>query len=225
MVGVTLSPEQIRNAPPEVRRWLEQELLASFGLQQPATEAGVPQLASCDVEEAAAILSLIQGMLPVVNVFFELGREGISVAGEGLTAFRVTDILRHTRLQGPDQVIACLDAISAAARRIRGDAHAAFYGLDSRGYCFIATQTRRSILHVWQQIIAARDLDVASVEAPKVETSGISPSEPQMTPAVPFSITSGPSIPIWSAPAQMPDGNGAERSPLGIAPGDISPHA
>jgi hypothetical protein len=28
MVGVTLSPEQMRNAPPEVRRWLEQEILA-----------------------------------------------------------------------------------------------------------------------------------------------------------------------------------------------------
>ena len=70
MVGVTLSPEQIRNAPPEVRRWLEQELLASLGLQQPETEAGAPQLAPCSEEEAAAILSLIQGMLPVVNVFF-----------------------------------------------------------------------------------------------------------------------------------------------------------
>jgi hypothetical protein len=224
MVGVTLSPEQIRNAPPEVRRWLEQELLASFGLQQPATEPGAPQLVSCSDEETAAILSLIQGLLPVVNVFFELGREGISVEGEGLTAFRLPDILRHTRLQTLEQVIACLDAISAAARRVRGDAQAAFYGLDNRGHCFIATQTHRSILRVWQQIIAARNIDMSSVGGPRVETSGVSAGVPGMAaPAVPFSAVSGPAIPIWSAPAQTPSADGADRSPSGVPLGNISP--
>jgi len=224
MVGVTLSPEQIRNAPPEVRRWLEQELLASFGLRQPATEPGALELAAFKVEEAAAVLSLIQGMLPVTSVFFELGREGISVEDEGLTAFRLTDILRHTRLQALEQVIACLDAISAAARRIRGDSHAAFYGLDNQGHCFIATQTQRSILHVWQQIIAARNIGTSSVDGPRVETSGISASEPAgAAPAVPFSALSGTSMPIWSAPAQMSNGDGADRSPPGVTLGNISP--
>jgi hypothetical protein len=36
MVGITLSPEQIRAAPPEVRRWLEHELAVSLGLNPPA---------------------------------------------------------------------------------------------------------------------------------------------------------------------------------------------
>ena len=222
MVGVTLSPEQIRNAPPEVRRWLEQELLASFGLRQPAAEPGAPQLVSCSDEETAAILSLIQGMLPAVNVFFELGREGISVEGEGLTAFRLTDILRHTRLQTLEQVIACLDAVSTAARRVRGDAHAAFYGLDNQGHCFISTQTQRSILHVWQQIIAARNIDMSGLDGPRLATSGVSVGGPAMVaPAVPFSATFGPSIPISSAPTQMPDG--ADPNPPGVALGNISP--
>ncbi len=220
MVGVTLSPEQIRNAPPEVRRWLEHELLASFGLQQPATEPGAPQLASCSEEEAAAILSLIQGMLPVVNVFFELGREGTGVGGEGLMAFRLSDILRHTRLQTLEQVIACLDTISEAARRVRGDVNAVvLYGLDSHGHCFISAQTQRSILHVWQQIIAARNLDASKMDSPRVETSGISAGEPGMAaPAVPLSAMSGPSMPIWSTPAEVSDRDGADRTPP-IAPG------
>jgi hypothetical protein len=224
MVGVTLSPEHLRNAPPEVRRWLEQELLASFGLQQPATERGAPQLASCSEEEATEILSLIKGMLPVVNVFFELGREGTSVDGEGLTAFRLPDILRHTRLQTLEQVIACLDTISEAARRVRGDANAAFYGLDSRGHCFISAQTQRSILRVWQHIIAARNLDASRMDSPRVETSGVSAGEPGVAAsAVPFAGMSGPSMPIWSAPVQMPDGDGADRSRPGVAPENISP--
>ncbi len=223
MVGVTLSPEQIRNAPPEVRRWLEQELLASFGLRQPATEPGAPQLVSCSEDEAAAVLSVIQGMLPVTNVFFELGRDGITVEGEGLTAFRLTDILRHTRLQTLEQVIACLDAISAAARRIRGDSHAALYGLDNQGHCFIATQTQRSILHVWQQIIAARNIETSSLAGPRVETSGVSAAEPALaTPAVPFSALSGPSAPIWPAPVQAVDGDGAGRRSSSTALGSIS---
>jgi hypothetical protein len=56
------------NAPPKVRRWLEQELLAAFGLRPPIAGAQAPQLAACSVEESSAAVSLIQGMLPVVNV-------------------------------------------------------------------------------------------------------------------------------------------------------------
>jgi hypothetical protein len=194
--------------------------LASFGLQQPATEAGAPQLAPCSEEDAAAILSLIQGMLPVVNVFFELGREGIGVEGEDLTAFRLTDILRHTRLQTLEQVIACLDTISAAARHVHGVSHADFYGLDNRGHCFISTQTRYSILHVWQQIIAARNLDASGADAPRVETSGVSAGAAGAgAPAIATTAMSGTSSPIWLTPARKPGGEGADGA-VRSTPGD-----
>jgi hypothetical protein len=217
MVGVTLSPEQMQNAPPEVRRWLEQELLTAFGLRPPAAGAETPQFAACSAEESAAVLSLIQGMLPVVNVFFELGREGIRVEGEDLTAFRVTDILKHTRLQTVEQVIACLDTISAAVRRVRRDSSPTFYGLDSGGHCFISAQTQRSILQVWQQVIAARNLHASTVDG-----SGSYPAESAMTPlpAEPSGVA-GPSRPIWSAPGATV--NGADQSTPPIAPGTISP--
>ncbi|MFZ2156148.1 MAG: hypothetical protein WAV72_08525 [Bradyrhizobium sp.] len=38
MVGITLSSEQIRTAPAEVRRWIEREVMTSLGLQAPARE-------------------------------------------------------------------------------------------------------------------------------------------------------------------------------------------
>jgi hypothetical protein len=215
MVGVTLSPEQIQNAPPEVRRWLEQELLTAFGLRQPTAGTEAPQFVACSVEESAAVLSLIQGMLPVVNVFFELGREGIRVEGEDLTAFRVADILRHTRLQTVEQVIACLDTISAAVRRVRQDSSAVFYGLDSGGHCFISAQTQRSILQVWQQVIAARNLHASTVDG-----AGVYSAE-SVAPSAEPSGVAGLSRPIWSAPGATV--NGADQSTPPVVPGNILP--
>jgi len=77
MVGITLSPEQIRAAPPDVRRWLEHEISTAlgFGLNAAAPAAPRQHLISCGLEEARVLLSSIAGMLPVVAVFFELGRE------------------------------------------------------------------------------------------------------------------------------------------------------
>lgn len=158
MVGLTLSAEQVRNAPPEVRRWLEQELLASLGLQPPSTEPNAPPLVACSTEEASKVLSLIQGMIPVLSVFFELGREGARTEIEGIEAFRLDDILRHTRLQNLEQVVACLDSIDEAVGQVRGDLQATFYGLDSRGHCFVAERTQRSIARLWQQMIATGNL-------------------------------------------------------------------
>lgn len=168
------------------------------------------------MDETTTVLSLIQGVLPVVNVFFELGREGINVDAQGFAVFRLADILRHTRLQALEQVIACLDTISEAARRLPGHADGVFYGLDDRGHCFISAQTQRSILHVWQQIIAARDLDASrgSVGAPVIALPAISPSG---------ALAAADSCPIWSAPPRTPNGGAADRSTPDVGLGNISP--
>ena len=102
------------------------------------------------------MLSLVQGMLPVVSVFFELGREAASVAVHGMRAFSIADILRHVRLHGPEQVIQCLDILSQTLRRVRGDDAAEFYVLDDQGHCLVAETTMRSILRLWQEIVAQR---------------------------------------------------------------------
>ena len=124
MVGITLTAEQIRTAPVEVRRWIERELTASLGIQPDFANAEQPRhehLVACNLEEAAGVLSLIQGMLPVVNVFFELGRQGASLGTEGLEAFRLADIVQYTRLPSVSQAIACLEIINEAVRRVRDD--------------------------------------------------------------------------------------------------------
>jgi len=168
MAGLTLSAEEIRNAPPEVRHWLEQEVVRTLGLQAaqvaPA-HAAPPQLVGCNVEEARDMLALVQNMLPVVTVFFELGREAGSVQVHGMRAFRIADILRHTRLHTPDQVIECLDVLVEALRRVRGDAEAALYVLDNQGHCLVAETTMRSILRLWQEIVAERGLREGDAEA------------------------------------------------------------
>jgi hypothetical protein len=188
MVGITLSAEQIRAAPPEVRRWLEREMLTSFGVEPSDVEAKSNQLTGLTVEEATRVLSLIQGLIPVTNVFFELGREGTSVGVEGIEAFRLADILRMTRLQNLSQVVRCLDVINQAAAHVRGDNDVLVCGVGDQGLCFIAAQTQHSILQVWRQLVADRNLEqpAGKAEGPLRLSFDLPPSRP-----VPISPVTG----------------------------------
>jgi hypothetical protein len=163
MVGITLTPEQIRTAPPEVRRWLEQELAKVFGLRPSQSEAPQSQphhehLVACSLEEVTSILQSIQGMLPVVNVFFELGRHAANLHSEGLAGFRLTEMLHHTRLQNLDQVISCLRIINEATQQVRADPDATLYAIDQYGDCYVAAQTQQSILQLWLQVVGGQVL-------------------------------------------------------------------
>lgn len=160
MIGITLTTDQIRNAPPEVRRWIEHEVIASLGIaaDAPATPSPTPtqatHLVACSAEEAAGILTQIQGMMPAVNVFFEFGRPGISFGQPAVMAFRLIDILHHTRLENIGQVMACLDLINQALSQVRRDPSARFCGFDNEGHCLIAPETQASIASLWQNVIA-----------------------------------------------------------------------
>jgi len=172
MVGLTLSAEQIRSAPQEVRRWLEQEIMRTLGLQpghEFAAQAATPPLAACNLEETRDILSLVQNMLPVVSVFFELGREAHSIPVRAMRAFNLSDIQRGSRLHAAQQVIECLDILSQAMRQVKSDAEATFYGLDNQGHCLIAESTMRSILRLWQEIVAQHQLQADAAAVPVAE--------------------------------------------------------
>ncbi len=77
-----MSPQQIHQAPPEVRRWIEQQIADALGLSRtaPTVEAPPKHLVGCRLEEVRAILPLITGLLLVVSVFFELAHEPIAVS-------------------------------------------------------------------------------------------------------------------------------------------------
>ncbi len=101
MVGITLTPEQIRSVPPEVRRWLEEEIAASLGLRVHGVE-DLPsrgQVVGLSLDEARAILAPIQGMLPLVTAFFELGRKGEGPGPQGLVILSLAKIFTHARLR------------------------------------------------------------------------------------------------------------------------------
>ena len=154
MVGITLSPEQIRSAPIEVRRWLQQEIAASLGMSGVHEAAGpaAEHLVVCGPEEAAAIFGAIREMPPVVAVFFELGREGEG-GGQGQGSVHgIANMMRHAHLQNVEQLDACLQVINQAVRSLRGDPGATLYVLDPRGFCVIAAPSQKAIQQVWLQL-------------------------------------------------------------------------
>jgi hypothetical protein len=161
MIGITLTTDQIRSAPKEVRQWIEREVVAALGLAAAAPAPPVSEpaqtahLVACSMQEAAAVLSQIQGMWPAVNVFFEFARPTISFGEPPVMTFRLIDILHHTKLQSIEQIMECLEAINQALARVRHDASAKFCGFDSEGHCFVAPQTQASIAQLWQSVIAA----------------------------------------------------------------------
>ncbi len=180
MTGITLSAEQVRRAPAEVRRWIEHEVATSLGFQVQATDSQrqIPQLAGCRHDELAAMLSLIQGVFPAVNVFFELGRKGMSFAQDRLEAYRLSDIQHHTRLQSPEQVISCLNLINESLHRVRGSTGASFYGADG-DYCFVATETQQNIRRLWYELLGRGE----SATAPAEAASGDGPALQESVPA------------------------------------------
>ena len=182
MVGITLSPEQINQAPPEVRRWLEQQISSALGLyrREPALAAPERHLVGCDLESARAILSLIQGLLPVVSVFFELGRDPVATSPQGLRALRLDEMARHSRLQSVEQAIACLRALDEAAQRVSETPDAVLTMLDSTGHCLVADVTARSILALWHEILATHNL--ASQDRPSVQQVPYAASVPFAAP-------------------------------------------
>ena len=161
MIGITLSSEQIRNAPADVRRWIEREVMTSMSQHAAAENGSEPHgehLAACSEQDVAAILSQIQGVLPAVNVLFEFGRQGATFGQSNIEAFRLLDIAHHARLQNVGQVISCLDMINQALGRVCDDADAKFCGFDREGHCFITLETQQNILKVWRSVIASQQL-------------------------------------------------------------------
>ena len=169
MPSITLSAEEIHAAPPEVRTWIEQRVAAMFraaGRDRAHPEA--PSLASCTMAEARGILAQIQALIPVVGIFFELGREGPVVGPENLRALTLAEMQTHAHLHSPDQVMECLNVINQALQRVRDDATAMICAVDQGGHCYVNGATSRAILSLWHEIVASHDpREVAPPEPPR----------------------------------------------------------
>lgn len=181
MVSVTLSPEEIRSAPPEVRQWLERKITVMLG-QTAHVLPHSPQLVHCTLQEVEAIYVSLRDMVPVVTVLFELGREAASVVQGDMEAFRLSDLLHHTRLPDLQQLVACLRLIDRAFHETHGETGALF-AVDPEGYCIMQAETRRNILLLWTHLFATHGIVTEEETVPAnpgsvlpFSTSGTMPS-------------------------------------------------
>ena len=207
MVDITLSAEQIRQAPPEVRRWIGQLITGALGLEPEAGAAPVAprHLLACGATQARAVLEMIQGIPAVVGVFFELAREPAVTSTEGVRVLRLDDMVRHAHLQAASQIGACLQLINEALQRVSGKPDATLTVLDDAGHCLVAEITAQSILTLWHEIVAAQGLAAADPAAAPQQD----PTPPPVTPIAPAPFGQMPYV--MSAPrftATKPPGVG-----------------
>jgi hypothetical protein len=159
MVGITLSTEQIKSAPPEVRRWLEHEIATTLGFGTHEAGHAAPsaavQLAELSESEASRVFALIQSDYVACQVFFELARETPnSRSGNGLRAFSIAEIARHVRLGDLARLANCFGTLNAAFQQVCGDGNATLFGFDELGCCYVSEVTHQTIRLFWQKLVA-----------------------------------------------------------------------
>jgi hypothetical protein len=157
MMSFTFSIDQVRSAPPEVRRWIEREVTAAVALLQGVahepSQLHETALAACTPQEAAEVYELIRGNFLLSQVFFELAREAPRNRGEApLHALGLADMLRHTRIADGDRLVECLTAINQAFQTVRNDPEASLFGFDQYGQVWIHQTTHGSIRELWEQM-------------------------------------------------------------------------
>jgi hypothetical protein len=178
MMSFTFSLDQVKFAPPEVRRWIEREAaaaLAALSRSEPdASHTHAGALAAFTPEEAAEVYEQIKGNFLLSQVLFELARETPgNRGGPPLHALSLADMLRHTRLADGDLLVDCFSAIAQAFRTVRNDPEASLFGFDQYGQVWIHQTTYESIRELWGQLFhrqspPANELPIAR-SAPTLE--------------------------------------------------------
>ena len=182
MTSFTFSAEQIRSAPPEVRRWMENEIAKALGSQPHEHDPSRMQagaLAAVTIDEAAQIFSLISGNFLVMQVFFELARETPLAQGvPSLHGLNLSDMQRHVQLGDGRQLAECLNVIAHALQKVRNDPTASLFAHDERGHIYIHETTYRSIRTLREQLLPVH----SSVAQPQPTEEGAEAIEPMMQP-------------------------------------------
>src|ERR1700758_5426707 len=159
MTSFTFSLEQLRAAPPEVRRWVEHEIGTALGmlgrLDRDRSQVHTAALAACTPEEALQMFESIKDNFLLSQVFFELAREAPAArAAPPLHALNIAEMLRHTRLSDGDRLADCFTAINQIFQTVRNDPEAALFGFDKYGHVYIHETPHHCIRRLWEQLFA-----------------------------------------------------------------------
>jgi hypothetical protein len=154
VISFAFTADQIRSAPPEVRRWFEAEIVGALShAASPRPEpAHSPELAACTPEQALALFELIQADFAAVQVFLEFGREPpLADSPRPLHAFGIGDFKRKLRLSD-HRLADCFGIIGQAFTRVRNDPEAVLLGFDQANHVYIHQATHASIRSVWETL-------------------------------------------------------------------------
>jgi hypothetical protein len=193
MTSFTFSAEQVKSAPPEVRRWIENEVTKALALQAPSvhdpSKMQASALAACTIDEVAQLFNLISGNFLVTQVFFELARETpLTHILPSLHALNLSDMQRHVQLTDGHVLFECLSVINQALQRIRNDADASLFGRDESGHVYVHETTHRNIRRLREQLVLAHSSAVLNQpnEASGAEPEGLEAGERAMQPEYAF---------------------------------------
>lgn len=157
MTSIVLTTEELKAAPPEVRRWIlgrvEADLVALASAVPTPPPSHAPTLSACTADEAAQVFDLIKGDFAATQVFLELARDNASAgAGTPLHAISIDGLMRHTRLD-INGLMSCLQTVNQAFRQVREDAEAILFGFDQANHLFVHETTHHSIRNLWQHLV------------------------------------------------------------------------
>jgi hypothetical protein len=185
MTSFTFSAEQIRSAPPEVRRWIETEIAKGLGsiahFEHDPSKMETSGLAECTIDEVAQIFSLISANFLVTQVFFELAREtAVARSIPSLHGINLEDVQRHVQLDDGRLLLECINVINQALQRVRSDPAASLFASDNRGHFYIHESTYRNIRSLREQLLSAHSSSAAPqvAEASRFVPKDFEGSEP-----------------------------------------------
>jgi len=159
MTGIVLSAEQIRAAPPAVRRWLELQMAAAFEGAAAAPAAAEPEagddatLAACDRREVDRIFEALRQDPVAGSILLDLGREPVTpLHPSPLYDIDLADVARDTGIADQGELAAGFAHINDALRAVRHDPAATLCGFDAAGRCYLHEATHRAIHQLWDDL-------------------------------------------------------------------------
>ena len=157
-ITLTITPEQVKSAPREVRQWLFRLLgaedPASFVVERNGFRYTEDNLAICSEAEIAAIYDRICHDRIAAQILFQFGCNSYDPATGAVHAHRVHvgDLLRYTELRSGTRLDGYLDLITDALRAERGDRAARFFEHDRHDAYWVHELTQTAIHRLWERL-------------------------------------------------------------------------